>query len=214
VTGGGRVEALLFDLGQVIIDLDSSRVHARWAELAGVCVADIDRRSRLRVANSDAFHRHERGEISDAAFFAHLRSALEIDLSDEQLKDGWNAIFVGEMAGIRPILARAAQTLPLYAFSNTNPAHQACWSVRFADTLAGFRKVFVSNELGARKPDVAAFHAVAGAMGVPPGRILFFDDMAANVVGARASGMQAVQVTAVVDIERALSGLGLGLDGP
>jgi HAD superfamily hydrolase (TIGR01509 family) len=201
---GDRTEALLFDLGRVIIDLDTARVHARWAELAGVPVTHIEQRSRIALAGSDAFHRHERGEISDAAFFEHVRCALQINLTDAQIKDGWNAIFVGEMPGIRPILARARQTLPLYAFSNTNPAHQACWSLQFADMLADFRKVYVSNEIGARKPDVAAFHAVAAAMGVAPQRILFFDDMAENVLGARASGMMAVHVTAAVDIERAL----------
>jgi FMN phosphatase YigB (HAD superfamily) len=205
-----KVDALLLDLGRVVIDIDSARVHARWAELSGVPAAEIERRSIMRVAGSEAFHRHERGEISDAAFFAHVRDALEIDLSDAELEDGWNAIFVGEMPGIRPLLAQAGRALPLYAFSNTNAVHQACWSVRFADLLAGFRRIFVSNELGARKPDVAAFHTVAAAMGVEPQRILFFDDLAANVAGARASGMRAVEVTAVADIERALSGLAGG----
>ena len=28
-----RIEALLFDLGRVVIDLDQARAHARWAEL-------------------------------------------------------------------------------------------------------------------------------------------------------------------------------------
>jgi putative hydrolase of the HAD superfamily len=206
------VEALLFDLGRVVIEIDSARVHARWAELAGAPVAEIERRAQMRVAGSEAFHRHERGEISDAAFFAHVRDALEIDLTDADIKEGWNAIFVGEMPGIRPLLARAGRALPLYAFSNTNAAHQACWSVRFAELLAGFRRIFVSNELGARKPEAAAFHAVAAAIGVEPKRILFFDDVAANVAGARASGMLAVEVTALADIEQALGGLPLGLD--
>jgi HAD superfamily hydrolase (TIGR01509 family) len=206
---GDRIEALLFDLGRVVIDLDTARVHARWAELAGVPVSHIEQLSRIGLAGSDAFHCHERGEISDAEFFEHVRYALQIDLTDEQIKDGWNAIFVGEVPGIRSILIRARQTLPLYAFSNTNAAHQARWSVQFADMLAHFRKIYVSNEIGARKPDVAAFHAVAAAMAVAPQRILFFDDMAENVLGARASGMTAVHVTAAVDIEQALNGLAL-----
>jgi glucose-1-phosphatase len=188
------VDALLFDLGRVVIDLDSARVYARWSELSGVPAADLKQRSRLHVAGSEAFHRHERGEISDAAFFEHLRRTLEIDLTDEQLEDGWNAVFVGEMPGIRPVLARARQTLPLYAFSH-------------------FRKVYVSNELGARKPEAEAFQAVAAAMGVPAQRILFFDDLAANVAGAEACGMRAVQVGAVADIERALRSLGLDPSG-
>jgi putative hydrolase of the HAD superfamily len=206
---GDKIEALLFDLGRVIIDLDTGRAHARWAELAGVPVTYIEERSRIGLVGSDAFHCHERGEISDQEFFEHVRCALQIDLSDEQIKDGWNAIFVGEMPGIRPILARARQRLPLYAFSNTNAAHQACWSVQFADMLADFRKVYVSNEVGARKPDVAAFQLVAAGMGVAPHRILFFDDLAENVLGARASGMMAVHATAAIDIERALNSLAL-----
>jgi glucose-1-phosphatase len=202
---GDSIEALLFDLGHVVIDLDVARAHARWAELAGVPVADIVERSRARISGSEAFHRHERGEIADSEFFAHLRSALEIDLTREQIEDGWNAMFVGEMPGIRGILSRARQVLPLYAFSNTNASHQACWSARFADLLAPFQKIYVSNEIGARKPEAAAYRAVVADMGVLPQRILFFDDKAENVAGARASGLQAVQVTSTADIAHALS---------
>src|SRR5262249_3375447 len=94
---GIGVAALLFDLGRVVLDLDSARVHARWAELSGVTAAEIERRARLGVAGSDAFLRYERGAIDDAAFFGHVRTALEVDLADAELADGWNAIFVGEM---------------------------------------------------------------------------------------------------------------------
>jgi putative hydrolase of the HAD superfamily len=199
------VEALLFDLGRVVIDLSVARVHAHWASLAGLPAAELEKRTRQRIAGSEAFHRHERGQISDADFYAYLRTALEIELPDAEMEAGWNAIFVGEMPGIRPLLSRAGRSLPLYAFTNTNAAHQVVWSVRFADLLAPFRRIYTSHELGVRKPDAAAFLAVAAGMGVPPQRILFFDDVAENVAGARAVGMQAVQVTAVADIERALS---------
>jgi glucose-1-phosphatase len=198
------VDALLFDLGRVVIALDTERVHARWAELAGVPTESIHQRVAARVAGSEAFHRHERGEITDAAFFAHLRQELEIDLTDEQFVDGWNAIFDGEMPGIRRTLSRIHGRLPLYAFSNTNAAHQAYWSVHFAEVLAPFRKVYTSNEIGARKPEAAAFRAVVADMGVALERVLFFDDMADNVAAARACGIQAVHVQAAGDVELAL----------
>ena len=202
-----RIEALLFDLGRVILDLDSARVYARWAELSGVPAADIERRCRAYLPGSEVFYRHERGEITDAEFFGHLRAALGIDLTPEQFCDGWNKVFVGEMPGIRPILARAREAFALYAFSNTNCAHQACWSVDFADLLRPFRKIYVSNELGARKPEVAAFRAVVADMGLAPEQVQFFDDIVANVEGARAAGLRAVHVTAVADIERAIDEL-------
>jgi len=204
---GDRVDALLFDLGRVIFELDTARAYARWAKFAAVPVADIAERYQARVVGSEAFYRHERGELSDGEFFDHLRGALEFDLSDGQLRDGWNQIFVGEMPGIRRILSRAQKISPLYVFSNTNSAHQAYWSVRFADLLARFRKIYVSNEIGARKPELVAFKSVVADIGVAPQRILFFDDMAANIAGARASGLRAVQVAAPADIGRALSDL-------
>jgi putative hydrolase of the HAD superfamily len=125
------------------------------------------------------------------------------------MEAGWNAIFRGEIPGIRHLLSRVGRVLPLYAFTNTNAAHQAVWSMRFADLLAPFHRIYASHELGARKPDIAAFLAVAADMRVPPQRILFFDDVAENIVGARAAGMRAVQVTAVADIERAISDLAI-----
>ena len=198
------VEALLFDLGRVIIDLDSARAPARWAQLAGVPAADINALLAQRIAGGEAFCRHERGEISDAAFFAHLRRELMIDLTDAQFIDGWNAIFIGEMPGIRPVLASLQGRLPFYAFSNTNPAHHAYWSIRFSDLLTSFRKIYVSHEIGARKPEPAAFQAVLADMAIAPERVLFFDDIAENVAGARACGLIAVEVASTRDVERVL----------
>jgi glucose-1-phosphatase len=205
-----RFESLLFDLGRVVIELDTARMHARWAELSGVAPDHIDARAASSVIGSEPFHRHERGEISDAAFFAHLRRTLEIDLTDAQFLDGWNAIFVGDMPGIRHALARAHGRLPLYAFSNTNRAHQAHWSTRFSEVLAPFRKIYLSNEIGARKPDAEAFRIVTADMGVAPERVLFFDDSAENVAGARACGLAAVQVASAADVDRALDQIELG----
>jgi glucose-1-phosphatase len=197
------IEALLFDLGRVIIDVDMARSYGHWGSLTGLPIEQ----QAISLLSSDHFHRHERGEISDTEFFAHLRHDLAINLGEEQFIEGWNAVFVGEMPGIRALLQRAQSKLPLYAFSNTNPAHQTYWSVRFAHLLAPFRKIYVSHELGARKPEIAAYEAVIADMGVPPHRILFFDDNMANVVAARACGMQAVEVLTIADIAHALGEL-------
>jgi glucose-1-phosphatase len=204
------VEALLFDLGRVVIDLDATRALARWTALAGVAATALSQPLAAAIAGGEAFRRHERGEISDAAFFAHLRQQLKIELTDAQFVDGWNAIFIGEMPGIRRVLASVCGQLPLYAFSNTNTAHYAHWSLRFADLLAPFRKIYVSHQLGARKPEPAAFQAVIADMGIGAPRVLFFDDLAENVAGARACGLMAAQVKSASDVEQVLSEMGLG----
>jgi len=197
------VDVLLFDLGRVVLDINFDSVMATWAGHAGCSPADL----ASRFVVNDSFKHHETGRIDDAAFFADLRQSLGIGLSDAQFLEGWNAIFAGEMPGIAPLLAGAAQRLPLYAFSNTNPAHVTHFSKTYAGVLGHFREIFLSSSIGLRKPDAEAYDHVVKAIGVPASRILFFDDSAANIEGARARGLCAIHVTSMDDVARALTAL-------
>ena len=198
-------DVLLFDLGRVVLDISFDRVMVCWAGHAGCTPADL----ATRFVVDDSFKHHEIGRIDDAAFFASLRQSLGIGITDAQFLEGWNAIFTGEMPGIAPLLANAARRMPLYAFSNTNPAHVAHFSQAYAEVLSHFREVFLSSSIGLRKPDAEAYDHVVKAIGVPASRILFFDDSAANIEGARARGLSAIHVTSTDDVARALTALGI-----
>ena len=202
----GSADALLFDLGRVVLDIDFNKVLACWAGHAGCDTAQLVERFSSR---EEFFHRHETGEISDAEFFGALRASLGIGISDSQFLEGWNAIFAGEMPGIAPLLARAGKRLPLYAFSNTNGAHVEHFSMAYAGVLGHFREIFLSSSIGLRKPNAAAFDHVVKAIGIPASRILFFDDSAENIEGARARGLTAVHVTSPGDVAETLAALGI-----
>jgi putative hydrolase of the HAD superfamily len=199
----GDADALLFDLGRVVLDIDFNRTLGLWASHAGCEPASL----RERFLRDELYQRHEKGEISDAAFFTGLRASLGIELSDTQFIEGWNAIFVGEIPGINRLLARAAKRLPLYAFSNTNAPHVAYFSGQYAELLGHFREVFVSSSIGLRKPDAEAYDHVVRAIGMPAERIVFFDDLAENIRGARERGLKAVLVNSPDDVARALEAL-------
>ncbi|MGH6681970.1 MAG: HAD-IA family hydrolase [Bradyrhizobium sp.] len=201
----GSADALLFDLGRVVIDIDFSKALACWATHAGCEPTAI----AARFVRDQAYRDHETGKLSDEAYFGCLRASLGVALTNAQFLEGWNAIFAGEMPEIDDLLARAGRRLPLYAFSNTNRPHVAHFSIAYANVLRHFRQLYLSSSIGLRKPDRAAYDHVIGAIGLPASRIVFFDDLAENVEGARACGLEAVHVKSSRDIADAFAALGI-----
>ena len=191
-----KPQALVFDLGGVLIDIDLGRAFAAWGAAAGVASEDI----AARFSVDEACCAHERGEIDDAAYFAHLRQLLRIEISDEAIGAGWNAIIGEPHPGIEALVRRLAQEVPLYVFSNTNPAHIAHFTPRLGGLLAHFRRVFTSCEIGRRKPEPEAFARLAAAIGLPASGLAFFDDVEENVDGARRAGLRAFHVRSPAEI--------------
>jgi len=143
------VEALLFDLGGVVVTIDFGRCFQRWADSAGCAAEDI----AARFVFASAYKEHERGTLDTAAYRTSVRNSLSLDLPDDSLLAGWNDIYVGADPTVLDLLSRARTEWPLCAFTNSNPAHQAVWAARFASELEVFDTIFVSSELGHRKPD-------------------------------------------------------------
>lgn len=195
------VDAMLFDFGGVIIEIDFDRVFARWAQLAHADAARV----KARFSHGDAYQRFEIGAIGAAEYFDSLRHDLDIDLDDAAFADGWQRVLGPEIPATVAALRRLEPRVPLYLFSNTNALHYETWSARHAAALAPFRRQFLSFRMGMRKPDRDAFEAVARAIAVAPERILFFDDTVANIEGARAAGLRAVHAPTAEDVAHAIS---------
>ena len=193
-------DALLFDLGGVVMGLDWDRAFQRWGRASHVPPEAL----ATRYVFDEPYERHERGEIGELDYFAALRRSLAIDIDDEEFRAGWSAIFTEPVRETVALLETLRGRVPLYAFSNSNEAHRRVWERRFEHALANFRRVFVSSQMGLRKPERASFDFIAREIGVAPGRILFFDDTADNVQGARRAGLQAVHVRGPDDVKRAV----------
>jgi FMN phosphatase YigB (HAD superfamily) len=193
-------DALLFDLGGVVMGLDWDRAFQRWGRASHVPPEAL----ATLYTFDEPYEKHERGEIGELDYYAALRRSLAIDIADDDFRAGWGAIFTEPVHETVALLEALRERVPLYAFSNSNAAHHAVWSRKFAPALANFRRVFVSSEMGVRKPERAAFERIAREIGVPPARILFFDDTLANVEGASRAGLQAVHVGGPGDVRNAV----------
>lgn len=198
------VEALLFDLGGVLIDLDFNRAFEHWQTFSALPLEGI----RAAFRFDDAYEKHERGEIDASGYFAHLVKKLQLRNDPEGIALGWNAIFTGEITETLALVQAARTQLPCYAFSNSNAVHQAAWSRMYPAVVQAFDRIFVSCDIGLRKPERQAFGHIAREISVNSRAILFFDDLAENVAGARAAGLQAVHVRGPADVRTALERLG------
>jgi len=200
-----ETRAVLFDLGGVVLDIDFARPLAVWQPHSRLAPEQL----RAAFRHDEPYLRHETGALSADGYLAHLREVLALDCDAGTVRAGFNAILVAEIAETVRLLAAIRPEVPRYAISNTNPVHVAEIARAFPALLPRFHRVFVSHEIGHRKPDAAAFLHVLEAIGVPAPAALLFDDLLPNIEAARALGMQAVQVHGPDDVRQALLERGL-----
>ena len=154
----------------------------------------------------EPYRRHETGDLNFREYISHLADLFEVRMSMQAWRQGWNAIFVDLYPEVMPLLTRIQTQMPLYAFTNTNPTHEAAWRRGYPD-LKVFRQVFVSSRIGHRKPDVAAYHLVAKRIGLDPADIWFLDDNRDNVLGAADAGLKAFRIRCEADVVKILNQL-------
>ncbi|AAM87347.1 glucose-1-phosphatase [Yersinia pestis] len=182
----------IFDLGNVIVDIDFKRVLGVWSKLSSVPLATLNERFTM----GEVFQQHERGEISDEDFAHQLSDEMGISLSFEQFAEGWQAIFVAlrpEVIDIMNKLRREGNRVVV--LSNTNRLHCYYWPEHYPEVAAAADHMYLSQDLGMRKPEARIYQHVLNAENVPAEQAVFFDDVEANVLAAKAVGINAIHVT-------------------
>ena len=185
------MKALLYDMGGVLVRTDHEAVFRHWSSAAGEPIANLRRRWQA----SDAYRAFEVGSIDFEEFAASLSRQLQITLSLEDWRTGWNQLLAGTFDDVLAEARRIGGAIPQCIFTNTNPVHEACWRRLYGHRLTDFRHIYVSSTIGLRKPNQDAYRHVAADMGFPCEEITFLDDNADNITGAQAVGMQTVHVT-------------------
>ena len=191
-------------MGGVVFEIDFERALQIWSDWTSLPMAEIQHRFKM----DEAYEQHERGKIGASEYFAHLRNVLGLEASDSKIALGWNAIYMAEIAETVDYILAVKEKLPCFAFTNSNPTHQVFWEAAYPRAVKSFHQIFVSSEIGLRKPDREAFEAISDITGISLGRMLFFDDTEENVNGARAAGLQAVHVKTPADVKNALADIG------
>ena len=199
---------LLFDYGGVLIDVDYDRTPAALRRLsrAGSAV------EYSQARQAELFDQFETGHLSPAGFRAGLRTAYQLEATDEELDAAWYAMLLevpaDRLALVAELRARGHQTALL---SNTNALHIAEIDRRLAAQY-GFRhgiadvldRVFYSQEVGLRKPGEAIFRHVLHEMNWRPADVLFIEDSPQHVATARRLGLRVLHLAPPLTLTAAL----------
>ncbi|MGL4465195.1 MAG: HAD family hydrolase [Planctomycetia bacterium] len=179
------IDAVLLDLGNVLVDFSHERMIAQVAEVYNRPEADV-----REAVDAGLLADYETGRLSDAGFHAAVEKALGRTAARADLLRAWSDIFVQKEEMNRILDKLKASGLRMVLLSNTSPAHIAFLRGWFPP-LSYFHDLVLSYEVGAMKPDPKIFAVAADKIGCAPDRCFYTDDLPGHVDAARRAGFQA-----------------------
>lgn len=197
-------KAVIFDVGGVLIDWNPKHLYSKL--LADEAAIDAFLEEIGFQSWNLALDGGARWEPTIAGLvekFPHHRALIEA----AHLR--WHEMLPSDIPGTVAILERmAAAGVPLYAITNYSSEKFAETVERFA-FFAHFRDIVVSGDEGLLKPEAEIFRLCLDRNGLRAEDCVFIDDVARNIEGARAVGIDAILFEAPEQLERELSARGL-----
>lgn len=180
------IAAVVFDLGNVLLPFD-------WDVAAnGFCAAVNRTRRELDdyIVTMPFVHQLEIGAMEKGAFYRRMCGDFGFAGSYAEFAEIWSDIFTVDDA-MFGLAAALKGRLPRYILSNTNPIHIDFVFERFP-AVKDFEGHVLSHEVGCLKPERRIYEITRDRVGVPADKVVFIDDIRANVEGAWAAGWQAI----------------------
>lgn len=197
-----RPTAVIFDVGKVLYDWSPRFLYQRL--IADDRALDAFLRD---VVTTEWHFQHDAGRP-----FAETSAELTaLHPHHADLIAAWgprfNESIPGPMPGMLEVVRELdADGVPLFAITNFSGEFWKPFRAENAEIFDRFRDIVVSGDEKLIKPDPAIYHLALHRFGLAPEQAMFVDDNAANVVAARAIGIDAVLFTDAdafrVDLER------------
>ena len=175
-----KAGALLFDLGNVIIDLD---INKAFESLQHLCRPDAN---QSKVDN--VILKYECGLVSTEIFINTLLSQSYADVQALDIIEAWNSMLLGIPDQRLEMLRMLKHNYTVHLLSNTNELHLT-WVHRYLKTAHNvddfentfFHKAYYSHIVGDRKPNHSMFQHVIEDAALIPKETLYMDDVQENI---------------------------------
>jgi putative hydrolase of the HAD superfamily len=198
------IQAVIFDLGRVLVNVDVERLMEFFCKEAGRRDAF---RMLPRIMADPLMAQYSTGQIDSRRFHRVLCGQYGLTLSFDEFALRWCDIF-SPMEGMEDIVAALSQKVKLGLLSDTDPLHWEHIKSHYP-MMRYFPRPTLSFQVGVTKPNPSIYVEAAKHAGVTPVECFFVDDLADNVRGARAAGMTAIQFQGVGRLCEELTKIGL-----
>jgi len=200
-----KYQAIVFDLGNVVINYSFDNTFYYWAKVSGCDVNMIKQKFEF----DEIYRRFEKGEIKPDIYRKNVLEKLGLHLNEVEFDNGWNQIYLDLTSGIEQLLRDLKSRFRLVALTNTNEIHANHWKIKYASMLSNFEKVFCSHEIKARKPEKEVFKIVLNYLQLKPNYVVYLDDRYENIKSASEIGIKSILVNSPHQIIRELQILGI-----
>lgn len=187
-------EAIIFDLGGVLLNLDYDLTEKAFISLG---MADFGE-SYSQLQQTHLFDRFEKGEVSSFHFVNQLLDRLPSGTTANQVVHAWDAMILDFPVKRLQFLEELSNKYRIFLLSNTNDLHIDAVrrslekSVGHRNLEQYFEKTYFSSAIGMRKPDSEIFAFVCTENNLDPAKTIFIDDSPQHIEGAKAVGIQAI----------------------
>ena len=199
-----KIEAVLFDLGKVLINFSFETVVKTLHESCSISRAQFE----AILWDKVLVRRYERGEISTREFHDYLCERATLNMTLPQFRATWSSVFMPEPLVSDELLANLKRRYPLILVSNTNEAHVEFLREKYR-VFDYFDHLIFSYEVRALKPDPKIFEHAIAVSNRPAEALFFTDDREENVTAAAALGMHAHQFVSEARLVEALQQAGV-----
>ncbi|MBK9984862.1 MAG: HAD family phosphatase [Saprospiraceae bacterium] len=196
---GQKIQNLLFDLGNVIIDLD---IEKTFNELMNLFRSDADKSIIDRILIE-----YECGRVSTDIFINTLLSQSNRSVQALDIIEAWNAMLIGIPVHRLEMLKTLKENYNVYLLSNTNELHLE-WVHRYLKRVHSlndfenrfFDRAYYSHHLGDRKPFPSIYKHIIEDSQMNPALTLYMDDVQENIDVAVQQGFNTYLVKPDADI--------------
>jgi len=205
-----KIKAAIFDLGNVLVDVD--------AKLAAVRVSRFAKKSPQEIYGlffeSQLTKDFEEGKISPEDLFLKVKSLLDLRASYEEFLTIWNQIFfVSENnRKVAELVIRLSADYRLAMVTNTNILHYNYLIRELPGLFTPFHHIITSFEAGARKPEPAIYRRALSLLKADPEETFYTDDRAELVDAANRLGIRGSVFTGFEKLNADLAGEGVQTD--